>query len=287
MTMKTPDIRLVPLAKIDPPEWDSRLPPQTAEAKRIEEKEIESLSASLQYDGLLQPIKVMEKADGRFERIFGGRREAAARVAGWSNITAIVIPEISPLDRILDNGIENSERKDLSSFEEARLCVRLREAKMSGTDVAKRMGFSPQKVSNLSNAYVKLPDPVKMDWQAGVEAVNVHALYAIATDKDLDDDGKVRAWEARKAELAKAKTEAEAAGTTVRKRRKSTPAADAIPRVGQHLFSYVSDFASSKDCPKKIGGSKEWLVALCKYLDGRRATPPVGIPNPDSVGSDA
>jgi len=101
---------LIALDLIDPPLTELRLeyPPD----------ELHTLAKSMASLGLLQPIGLRALPEtGRYRRLWGGRRTAAARLLGWTAIPAKVVgPEVPELDAAL---LENLDRADLTPVEEA------------------------------------------------------------------------------------------------------------------------------------------------------------------------
>lgn len=87
--------------------------------KSFDEEEIASLAESIKEHGLLQPIIVVEKGDGRYLLVAGERRLRAAKKLGWFSIPAIVIPEKDEGRLKVIQLVENLQRKDLSLMEKA------------------------------------------------------------------------------------------------------------------------------------------------------------------------
>ncbi|HEY5610588.1 MAG TPA: ParB/RepB/Spo0J family partition protein [Thermoanaerobaculia bacterium] len=79
---------------------------------------LDELAASIREKGVLEPILVRTKDNGRYEIISGERRFRASMAAGLEEIPAI---ELDADDReVLEIAlIENIQRKDLTPFEEA------------------------------------------------------------------------------------------------------------------------------------------------------------------------
>ena len=85
--------------------------------RHFDETTIRELAASLASRGLLQPVTV--RRDGREYRLIAGeRRLRAAKIAGWTEIPAI-IREATDTEAKLDALIENLQRDDLNPLEEA------------------------------------------------------------------------------------------------------------------------------------------------------------------------
>lgn len=90
---------------------------------RVVYTEVESLAASIKDVDLLQPIAVMELEEkGKFMLHAGGRRIAAVRLLGWTEIACKIFPFTTDKRMWkLRELTENIEREDLTYSEEARL----------------------------------------------------------------------------------------------------------------------------------------------------------------------
>ena len=80
--------------------------------------ELQELQLSMQSNGLLQPVAVRPRKDGRFELIAGERRFRAASRLGWSTIPAYV-KDVSDEQLLSLALVENLQRADLNPIEEA------------------------------------------------------------------------------------------------------------------------------------------------------------------------
>jgi ParB family chromosome partitioning protein len=128
-------------------------------------EEIEELKASLEQNGLLQPITVRPASSG-YELIAGERRLRAASALGWTKITCIVreIDDRSALTLAL---VENLQRSDLNPIEEAEGYQRLAtEFQLSHEEIAKIVGKNRTTVVN-SLRLLGLPDQVRQLVQNG------------------------------------------------------------------------------------------------------------------------
>lgn len=111
-------------------------------------EELEELIASVKEFGILQPLVVTQKADGRFELIAGERRLRSAREAGLKKVPVIVraASEQEKLELAL---IENIQRADLSPIEEAHAYAKLMEEfHLTQEQAAQRVGKSRSVVAN-------------------------------------------------------------------------------------------------------------------------------------------
>ena len=80
--------------------------------------DLQELQHSMQASGLLQPIAVRPRKDGRFELIAGERRFRAAGQLGWKTIPAFV-RDVSDEQLLSLALVENLQRADLNPIEEA------------------------------------------------------------------------------------------------------------------------------------------------------------------------
>jgi ParB family chromosome partitioning protein len=86
---------------------------------RFSEESLEELTQSIRSNGIVQPIVVRKKQDGRFEIVAGERRWRASQRAGLQKIPA-VIKEVSD-EKLLELAlIENIQRQELNAIEEAK-----------------------------------------------------------------------------------------------------------------------------------------------------------------------
>lgn len=121
------------------------------------------LAASIQEQGILQPVLVRPTSDG-YELVAGERRWRAARVAGLRVIPAMVrrLDDRGALEAAL---VENLQREDLNAIDRARAYRRLAEEfGLSQEGVARRVGRSQPSVANTLRL-LTLPQEV----QAAVE----------------------------------------------------------------------------------------------------------------------
>ncbi len=126
----------------------------------MDEAALNELAASIKAQGVMQPILARAMGDGSFEIIAGERRWRAAQIAGLSQVPVLV-------RKVADNAalamalIENIQREDLSSLEEAYGIQRLiDEFKMTHQTAADAVGRSRSAASNLLRL-LKLPQPVQ------------------------------------------------------------------------------------------------------------------------------
>ncbi|TMD16699.1 MAG: ParB/RepB/Spo0J family partition protein [Chloroflexi bacterium] len=107
---------------------------------RFDAEPLGELAESIRLHGVLQPLLVRRLADG-YELIAGERRWRAARLAGLRAVPAIVRTDAGNDEQLVLGLIENLQRTDLDSVEEARGLRRLiEEFGLTHEEVARRLG---------------------------------------------------------------------------------------------------------------------------------------------------
>lgn len=197
------NVQTIDVSLIDPPLFNSRL-----DENKGTPAELKDLGESLKTKQL-QPIGVVVHSDGkRYRLIWGSRRVAAAKLVNLTTLDAEVQEGISEGDEVLQNAIENLRRKDLSTFETARVCAELRNKGLKLDRVGSEVGLSKQHVSNLALCYDKLPPEVKKAWKEGEPGTDVSFLRSIITKEDhgkvvsTTPEEMIAAWTERKESLA-------------------------------------------------------------------------------------
>ena len=116
--------------------------------KVFRENEIKQLADSIDENGQISPI-VVRKMGEKFELIVGERRWRATQLLKKDTIDAVIIDADEKTSAILSI-VENVQREDLNSMEEAESLLRLlNEFGMSHDDVSKYISKSRTHVTNL------------------------------------------------------------------------------------------------------------------------------------------
>ena len=146
-------VTTLPLREIEPDPDQPR--------KRFDEASLAELAASIQENGLLQPIAVRPKPLGAGYLIIAGeRRWRAARLAGLDEVPAL-IKDVTDEQAAALALIENLQREDLDPIEVAEGCRQLIEKYgLTQETAAKRLGKSRSAVTN-SLRLLNLPDDVR------------------------------------------------------------------------------------------------------------------------------
>ena len=149
--------------------------------KTFEREALEVLADSIATYGVLQPIIVREslQAEGTYEIIAGERRWRAAKMAGLSEIPAIVF-DGDDMKAAEVSLIENIQREDLNPVEEAAGYGALIEKfGLTQDQVAKKVGKSRSAVANMLRL-LDLPDEALEMLRIGeITAGHARALISV------------------------------------------------------------------------------------------------------------
>ncbi|GAA3410433.1 ParB/RepB/Spo0J family partition protein [Streptosporangium vulgare] len=145
----------------------------------FDDEALKELAVSIGEVGLLQPIVVRATGDGRYELIMGERRLRASKLAGLSEIPAIV-RETHEDKLLLDALIENLQREQLNALEEAAAYQQLlSDFGATHEQLATRIGRSRSHVTNTVRL-LKLPPSVQSKVAAGtISAGHARALLRL------------------------------------------------------------------------------------------------------------
>ena len=155
--------------------------------KTFEKEALELLADSISKYGVLQPILVREDGFGgdSYEIIAGERRWRAAKLAGLSEIPAIVV-DGDELKAAQISIIENVQREDLNPVEEAMAYSALIEKfGLKQDEVAQQVGKSRSAVANMLRL-LDLPDDVLEMLRDGMDGAMTmgHARTLLALENE-------------------------------------------------------------------------------------------------------
>ena len=220
------DLQRIRIRDVEPNHFQPR--------RTFTEADLSELEASIRANGLLQPITVRPKGEGRWELVAGERRLRAASRIGWTEIPAVVrdFDDQAMLTLAL---VENLQRADLNALEEAEGYQRLiDDFGLTQQQVAEAVGKDRTTITNLIRI-LHLPAAVKRMVQEGtLSAGHARALLVLKTPQQQQELAK----EVVARQLSVRQTEARARGgesggatdTTgpSRQRRPGTPDAAAL-----------------------------------------------------------
>ena len=151
--------------------------------KHFDDAALADLADSIREHGIIQPLTVRKLASGYYQIIAGERRWRAARLAGLTQVPAIVIEadDRKAMELAL---IENLQRADLTPIEEARGYQQLiGEYGLTQEQVADRVSKSRPAVANAMRL-LSLPDELLSMVESGkLTAGHARALLSIKDER--------------------------------------------------------------------------------------------------------
>ncbi len=188
--------QLLPIHKIEPNPNQPR--------RNFDEEELQVLSESIAIHGLIQPLTVRETASGYYQIIAGERRWRASRMAGLSEIPAVIIEadDRKAMELAL---IENLQREDLNPVEEALgYHALIEDFGLTQEETAEQVGKSRPAIANALRL-LNLPEQIlEMLRNGKLTAGHARAILSIKEEKkQLEAAQKISALDlsVRQAEL--------------------------------------------------------------------------------------
>lgn len=136
--------------------------------KKIDSASLKELSESIKKTGILQPlvVKPVDGEPGHYELIAGERRLEGAKLAGLNEVP-VIVRRASQEEALVFALIENLQREDLSSLEEALgYDTLIKKFGLTQEEVAERVGKERSTVANALRL-LKLPDEIKSELEKG------------------------------------------------------------------------------------------------------------------------
>ncbi|EGU35818.1 ParB family protein [Vibrio ichthyoenteri ATCC 700023] len=154
--------------------------------KDIQPEALEELAASIESQGIIQPIVVRMVEGGRYEIIAGERRWRAAKKAGLSQVPCL-IKRVEDRAAIAMALIENIQREDLNVIEEAQALERLQnEFSLTHQQVADVIGKSRAAVSNILRLNQLENDVKSLVSGNQLDMGHARALLALEGDQQIE-----------------------------------------------------------------------------------------------------
>lgn len=169
----------------------SELEPNREQPRReFDEKAMAELADSIAQHGLLQPLLVRPLFGGGYQIVAGERRWRAARMAGLSEVPAVV-REMSDHEVMELALIENLQREDLTPLEEANgYQTLLDKYGMTQDEVAKTVGKSRPAVANALRL-LHLPEAIwEMVERGELSAGHARTLLAFPDEASMLEAAK-------------------------------------------------------------------------------------------------
>ncbi|MDN3608638.1 ParB/RepB/Spo0J family partition protein [Vibrio ostreicida] len=154
--------------------------------KNMEPEALDELAASIESQGIIQPIVVRQVDNDKYEIIAGERRWRAARKAGLKQVPC-VIKNVEDRAAIAMALIENIQREDLNVIEEAVALDRLQEEfSLTHQQVADVIGKSRATVSNLLRLNQLELDVKYLLSERMLDMGHARALLALEGEQQVD-----------------------------------------------------------------------------------------------------
>ena len=168
----TSDVLRIPAEMIEPNPYQPRM--------NFDSEALRELAESIKTFGLIQPVTVRRKGDGKYQIISGERRYRASTMAGMDMIPAYIrdASEQGMLEMAI---VENIQRENLDPIEVAMSYQRLmEECRLTQEQMADRVGKKRASVANQLRL-LKLPAKVQHDLKVGLLSVG-HAKVLLGVE---------------------------------------------------------------------------------------------------------
>jgi ParB family chromosome partitioning protein len=151
--------------------------------KEFSDEKLAELSESIKTHGIIQPLLVRE-VNGHYQLIAGERRLRASKLAGLTEVP-VIIKELSDQAMMEIALVENLQRENLNSIEEAEAYRRLMdEFHFTQDDIAKKVGKSRPAIANTLRL-LNLPREVQLDLLGGTLTMgHARALLSLRTPEE-------------------------------------------------------------------------------------------------------
>lgn len=190
--MDTSDILRIPVDMIEPNPFQPRM--------SFDQQALSELAESIRTFGLIQPITVRKKSEGKYQIISGERRFKACRMAGMDMVPAY-IRDANDQGMLEMAIVENIQREDLDPIEVALSYQRLlTECNLTQEKMAEKIGKKRASIANYLRL-LKLTPKVQHDLKVGILSVG-HAKVLLSVEdtflqEQLCDEVISKGWSVR------------------------------------------------------------------------------------------
>ena len=215
--------------------------------KEFDSEALSELADSISQHGVLQPLLLRPLLTGGYRIVAGERRWRAARMAGLTEVPAI-IREMSDAEEMLFALIENLQREDLTPLEEARGYRTLIEAQdFTQEEVSKAVGKSRPAITNALRL-LNLPEDIPGMLERGeITAGHARTLLSFKSQEDMR-------LGAQKAKDGASVRELEALAKRLNEKKESLPK---TPRKNQYFEEAQLAVGEYLNRRVKVAGSKK------------------------------
>ena len=146
--------------------------------KNFDQEALEELADSIKEYGLIQPI-VVSKKEGYYSIIAGERRWRASKIAGLSEIPAIIREDDEKVNSEISL-IENMQREDLNPYEKAvGIKTLMDKYDMTQEEIGKKIGKSRSTIANTIRILNLEPRVLEMAKEGKITEGHCKALLSI------------------------------------------------------------------------------------------------------------
>lgn len=179
------DARLKPMSEMAQIAIADIIPNPTQPRTQFDEEALDELADSIRTLGVIQPITVKRRDDGKYIIISGERRWRAAQRADMESLPAY-IREVDDENLHAMALVENIQRQDLNAIEIALGMQRLiDECGLTQDALSEKVGKKRSTISNFLRL-LKLPDEIQLALKEGlISAGHAKAIAGAPADKQL------------------------------------------------------------------------------------------------------
>ena len=153
--------------------------------QNFDSEALNELALSIKEHGLLEPLLVKSKEDGKYEIICGERRYRAAKIAGLTEVPCLV-RDVLEKNAYAIALIENIQRKDLNPLEQASALLQMmKECSLTQEELAKTLGKSRSSVTNILRLNQLSENVKKLLLDGSIEMG--HAKAILSLDSELQE----------------------------------------------------------------------------------------------------
>lgn len=159
--------------------------------KEFNEEALAELADSISQHGVLQPLLVRPLPDGGYQIVAGERRWRACRMAGVSEVPAVIreLTESQVMELAL---IENLQREDLSVIEEAEGYKLLMETyNFTQDEISKSVGKSRPSITNALRILNLPPNILDLLKEGKITAGHARALLSFSNEEEMQRAAKL------------------------------------------------------------------------------------------------
>lgn len=233
--------------------------------RSFDQGNLDDLAASVREKGILQPLIVRARDDGKYEIVAGERRWRAAQMAQLHQIP-VLLREYSDAEVLEVAIIENIQRADLNAIEEAAGFRQLMDSfGHTQEKLAEVLGKSRSHIANLLRL-LTLPEDVQGLLRDGkLAAGHARALITAENPSELARQVVTEGLSVRATERLAKTVQGETGGSTSRKSKATNSAKDADTRALEKDLSAALRMGVSID--HQAGGESGRLVISYSSLD--------------------